>query len=420
MLVCRFHCKKALLALCWIIPSIGCEPEREQETLSAHLVADSRQLKPQIIESKNPRRPSETETREPAPGVKSANAYKHEMISGDAALYSRDFDKALKHYFAALDLRPNHMAPALRALRCLRLHGRAEARDNVTRIVRRKIERLARNPKTAGAAYLLAARLAIALGQSGEAIDKASVAVHKLPNLGVAWRIMGEAAMVAEQWPRAVRALQKAADLGLKAAPGTWERLADALDESGELDRAEKAARKAIELTGRDKNALRRRLNLLAAIEKHRGHLSKAEKTLKHALTLGASDAAVIHNYGALAESQSKVKMAIKHYKHALALTPSPETQWRLARALLKLERPSAALEALLAAAGSMDRWTWPDSTRWWVSFDLGKLYAKAKLWKQALAWFNDALGEARTVESIRKIRGWVTILHSRSPAHKP
>ena len=90
--------------------SIGCEAEREQETLPKHPVADSRQAKPGTAKTKTPRRPLETETREPPSGAKHANAYQHEMIAGDAALYSRDFDKALKHYFAALDLRPNHMA----------------------------------------------------------------------------------------------------------------------------------------------------------------------------------------------------------------------------------------------------------------------------------------------------------------------
>ncbi len=61
-----------------------------------------------------------------------------------------------------------------------------------------------------------------------------------------------------------------------------------------------------------------------------------------------------------------------------------------------------------------MDRWSWPASTRWWVSFDLGKLYAKARLNKRALDWFGDALTEARDADATRKIRSWITTLSSR------
>ena len=335
------------------------------------------------------------------------------MIAGEAALYSGEYERALRHYFAAMDLRPKHMAPALGALRCLRLHGHAEARTNVSRTVQAKIKRLSADPKTLGAAYLLAARHAIALGKTGEAIDKASVAVRELPDMGVAWRIFGDAAMVSEQWGRAVHAFRKAADLGLKAKAGTWERLADALDELGDLPGAERAARKSLAMTGSDPNAKRRRLSLLAVILKHGGQLEEALQTIKEALKLGPRDPAAIHNHATILEAVGKPKEAVKRYQEVLTITASPTSSWRLAHAFLKLDKHEEALKALLFSAANMDRWSWPASTRWWVSFDIGKLFVKARLVKRALDWFGDALVEARDADAARKIRGWITLLAS-------
>src|SRR5690606_26999496 len=133
--------------------------------------------------------------------------------------------------------------------RTLVLPGQGEARASVEAQVRRKIEAYLAQPETEGAAHLLAARLALALGETGEALDKARLAVERMPDLGVAWRVLGEAAMSAELWGEAVTALRRAADLGLQAGPGTWERMADAYDELGELRDAEAAARRALELT---------------------------------------------------------------------------------------------------------------------------------------------------------------------------
>jgi tetratricopeptide (TPR) repeat protein len=342
------------------------------------------------------------------------------MIEGSAKLYSGLYEQALSHYFAAMDARPKHMSPALGALRCLVVKGHAEERANIARIVGTKIKSLASNPKTRGAAYLLEARLAIALGKTGEALDKARLAVQRLPKLGVAWRVLGEAAMGAESWGQAVAALEEAARLGLKAAPGTWERLADALDELGHVAEAQAAAEKALSLTGADPNAHRRRLNLLAAILKHGGRLEEALETVRKALALGPEDPAILHNKASLVEATGKIEEAVTLYQAALKIGRSPTTSWRLGHALLKLERHAEAFEAFKDSAGTMDRWSWPRSTRWLPSFELGKLHYRARLHRRSIHWFEIALREARTFESSKRIRSWLAFVSGEGDEEAP
>ena len=286
--------------------------------------------------------------------------------------------------------------------------GNAEARSNIETAIRAKIEAHQKRPETLGAAYLLNARLAIALGNIGEAMDKARLAVQRLPTLGVAWRVYGEAAMAAELWGDAVSALRKAAELGLKAAPGTWERLADSLDELGELKAADKAAREAVRLTGQDRHARRRRLTLLAVVSKHHGELDEAARLLEKALKLGPNDPVVLHNLGSVAEARGQLPEALALYNKSLASTPTPMTSWRLGHLFLKLDKPQKALTAFTKAAAHVARWTWPRSTRWWPAYEVAKLYATARKYKTAAGWFEDALREARTAEATREVRSWL------------
>lgn len=338
-------------------------------------------------------------------------AYRSAMIAGGAALYSGRFELALTHYFHAMDLQPDHMSPALGALRCLNLRGNGEARGNVKRRVQDKVDRLSANPKTEGAGFLLAARLAIALRKPGEALDKARLAVDRLATLGVAWRVMGEAAMLAEQWAQAVDALRMASSLGLSAAAGTWERLADALDEHGRPQEGVVAARQALVLTGHDLHARRRRLNLLATLLKHAGHLEDARVTIQEAVNLDPRDPAVLHNQATITEASGKVEAAITLYKAALSSANVPMTRWRLGHALLKLERYGEAFEAFKACAASMDRWTWPASTRWLPLFELGKLHHRAELNSLSVHWFELSLRETRSFEASKQVRSWLAFV---------
>lgn len=359
--------------------------------------------------SAGPRRPAEPEGRAREPvSPEARTAYQSAMIDASAALYSGLFDDARRHYLQATDLRPEKTAPLLGALRTMMPKGHAEARAGIERQLEKKIVAYRSDPKTRGAGFLLGARLATAMQRPHEALDAARLAVQHLPNLGVAWRVLGEAALMAEQWTRAVEAFRRAADLGLSARSGTWERMADALDELGDLGEAESAARKALMFTGRDAHAKRRRLNLLATILKHRGNLEEAWSVSEMALELGSEDPAVLHNRATLEEARGHPEEALELYRMALARTAIPMTSWRLGRLLLKLDRRQEGLEALTDASAHLDKWTWPRSTRWWPAYDVGRVYARSGYDKQAVGWFEDAMREARTSQSLRKVRSWL------------
>jgi tetratricopeptide (TPR) repeat protein len=370
--------------------------------------------------TRKPRRPAEREGRDTLWTTESKDVYRRAMILGSAKYYSGLFEEALAHYLVAMDARPKHMSPALGALRCLGIRGHAEQKANITRTIRKKIDHLSANPSTQGAGYLLGARLAIALGQTGEALDQARLAVQRLPKLGVAWRVLGEAAMTSEEWQQAVNALDEAARLGLQAAPGTWERLADTLDELGDLERAHEAAKKAVELTGNDPHARRKRLNLMAVIQKHQGQYKDALATIGKAEAYGASDPSLIHNKASIIEASGNIKEAIALYREALEITQSPMTAWRLGHALMKLEEFADAFDAFKSAAANMDRWSWPSSTRWMPPFELGKLHFRARLHERSIHWFEIALREAQDFESSKKIRSWLAFVSGQSLDKKP
>ena len=334
--------------------------------------------------------------------------YARAMIAGDAALYSGLFDRARQEYLKALEARPDKTAPALGALRAVRGRGRGEARSGLIRTIRKKIQKLRAQPETIGAGHLLEARLAIALGRPGDAMDAANMAAELLPKLGVAWRVRGEAAMIAEDWAAAAECFAKAADLGLRAKAGTWERMADALDELGRLADAERAARRAVELTGQDPNALRRRRNLLALILKRRGDLDGAREQIGQARSLAPADPKVLHNAAAIEEATGNIDKALALYGQALELAPLPMTLWRRGRLYLLHDRHNQALAHFRKAAAAPEHWTWPPSTSFWPAFDTAKLYARAKRFDQAIGWFEDAARLATLPKDQKEIRSWI------------
>lgn len=334
--------------------------------------------------------------------------FDEQMRLGDSALYSGRFEEAREHFLRAMDLRIDSMAPALGAIRAMVAPGQADAREQIRQRIESKIGKLMEREDTFGSAWLLSARLALALHDPGRALDAAQLAVAELPEMGVSWRVLGEAALAAEHWGVAVDAFQTAVSLGLEAEAGTWERLADAFDELGDLSGAERAARQAVEMTGRDPHAKRRRLNLLAVIIKHRGDLDGAAKVANEARMLGPNDPAVLHNLGVIAEARNRPEEAIEHYQRAVAETPVPMTLWRLGRTQLELDRPNDALASFMRAAGNLERWTWPTSQRWMPAWEVGKLFARANRWQDAIGWFEDALREARSAEAIREIQSWL------------
>jgi len=411
----------ALIAV--LVQAPACSKETSQADATSNeatAAAKTTFVKTPKITKRKPRRPPESEGRETIWTTESKDVYRRAMILGAAKHYSGLYEDALGHYLTAMDARPKHMSPALGALRCLVIKGHAEQKANITRTVRKKIEQLSSKPSTLGAAHLLGARLAIARGKTGDALDQALLAVQKLPKLGVAWRVLGEAAMIAESWQQAVDALNEAAKLGLKAAPGTWERLADTLDELGHVQKAREAAERALELTGNDPHARRRRLNLLAVILKHEGKLDEALETIDKANEYGAGDPAVLHNHASVMEGQGNVKEAVRLYREAFTISNSPTTAWRLGHALMKLEQFADAFDAFNHAAGNMERWAWPSSTRWMPPFELGRLHFRAQLHDRSVHWFEIALQEARDFEASKRIRSWLAFVAGQSSRKNP
>jgi tetratricopeptide (TPR) repeat protein len=380
-----------VLALC---PHGGCKREVPVEAPDASL------------SKSNARRPSESEGRHEEPTEEVVDAYDEALRLGDAALYSGRFEVARDQFLKAMELRVDSMTPALGAIRALALEGQSEARLQIRERVEKKVSALLSNPETAGSGWLLSARLAIALRDTGRALDAARLAVAELPDMGVSWRVLGEAAMVAEQWDEAIRAFQVATAKGLEAEAGTMERLADAFDEVGNLEAAETAAQSAVEMTGKDKHARRRRLNLLAVIRKRRGDLDGAEESANAARLLGPDDPAVLHNLGSIAEARGRFEDALRLYGEAVSETPVPMTLWRMGHVELALERPEEALASFKRAAGNMDRWTWPASERWKPAYEVGRLYMRASRWGDAIGWFEDSLREARSIEAVRELQG--------------
>ncbi|MEZ4267279.1 MAG: tetratricopeptide repeat protein [Myxococcota bacterium] len=367
------------------------------------------------------RRPREEEGRlEPEVAPRELSDYDRAMIEGDAAIYSGRFDRAREQYLRAMELAPDRTSAALGALRTMAVAGHGEERAGIEQRIEMKIAEYRERPETIGASWLLSARLAIALMEAGESMDRARLAVEKLPDLGVAWRVLGEAAMINEHWGQAVDAFRRAAALGLGAQSGTWERLADALDEQGEQAQAAQAARRALELTGGDRHARRRRLNLLASIEHHAGDLDAAERAVRNALALGADDPAVLHNAGVMAEARGDQEGALRYFKRALTEVPVPMTAWRMGHLLLELDRRQDAVEAFTQAAAHLDRWTWPRSTRWWPAYDVGKLYAHASQLRESIGWFEDALREARSARAIREVQSWLAFARVQSDPDAP
>ena len=84
-------------------------------------------------------------------------------------------------------------------------------------------------------------------------------------------------------------------------------------------------------------------------------------------------------------------------------------SSWRLGHLLLKQDRRKEAVRALYDAAGRLDLWSWPDSTRWLPAFDIGKVYALAGHERESIGWFEDAMREARGGNAIREVRTWLT-----------
>jgi len=362
------------------------------------------------LESGSPnRRPQEDEGRQEEDTSDAAfDAFDEAMRLGDAALYSGAYEAARLQFLRAMELRIDSMSPALGAIRSMVIEGQAEARTQLAERIGKKVKQLLNSEPTVGSGWLLAARLALAERDAGAALDAAHLAVQELPEMGVSWRVLGEAAMAAEHWGEAVDALQMAVALGLEAEAGTWERLADAQDELGDLEAAEKAARQAVEMTGTDPHARRRRLNLLAAILKHRMNLEDAEKVAERARELGPTDPAVLHNLGAIAEAKNQPEVALAFYQQAVAEVPVPMTLWRLGRLQLELDRPQDALVSFKRSAGNLSRWSWPLTERWLPAYEVGKLYGRAELWADAIGWFEDALREARTADAIREVQSWL------------
>ena len=361
------------------------------------------------VEGSPNRRPSEDEGRQEADTSDAAvDAFDEAMRLGDSALYSGNYEAARLSFLRAMELRDDSMSPALGAIRSMVIEGQAEARTQIAERIRKKVKQLLDNEATAGSGWLLAARLALAERDAGAALDAAHLAVQELPEMGVSWRVLGESAMAAEHWGEAVDALQMAVALGLEAEAGTWERLADAQDELGDLEAAEKSARQAVEMTGSDPHARRRRLNLLAAILKHRMNLEDAQKVAEQARALGPNDPAVLHNLGAIAEAKNQPDVALAFYQQAVAVVPVPMTLWRLGRLQLELDRPQDALLSFKKAAGNLSRWSWPLTDRWLPAYEVGKLYGRAELWPDAIGWFEDALREARTADAIREVQSWL------------
>jgi tetratricopeptide (TPR) repeat protein len=390
-----------LLGAAGALSCAGCGPSQGSVDTAAPL--------PDSGHANTNRRESEGEGRqEDLASEGDVDQFDEQMRLGDAALYSGRFEAAREHFLRAMDLRVDSMAPALGAIRALVTPGQADAREQIRARIEGKIGKLMEREDTVGSAWLLSARLALALHDPGRALDAAHLAVTELPEVGVSWRVLGEAALSAEHWGEAVDAFQTAVSLGLEAEAGTWERLADAFDELGDLQAAEGAARQAVEMTGKDPHAKRRRLNLLAVIMKHRGDLEGAAKTASEARMLGPDDPAVLHNLGSIAEARNRPEEAIEHYQKAVAEAPVPMTLWRLGRIQLELDRPNDALASFMRAAGNLDRWTWPTSQRWMPAWEVGKLFARANRWPDAIGWFEDALREARTAEAIREVQSWL------------
>jgi tetratricopeptide (TPR) repeat protein len=355
------------------------------------------------------RLPEEESRLEPEATQAIRSEYSASMMDGSAALYSGQYDEARRQYLRAMDLRPKKMAPALGALRAMAPHGHGEERANVARAVQRRVDDLLANPKTRGAGELLAARKSAALGKPGAAMAHAHLAAAHLPELGAVWRAVGEAAAQSELWSKAVEAYGRALSLGLKARAGTLERLADALDELGHYTEAESAIRESIAKTGSDPHAKRRRLNLLGVVLKHQGQHEAARTVTSSALKLDETDPAVLHNLAAIEEARVKLEVAERLYRKALTETQVPMTSWRLGHLLLKQDRRKEAVRALTDAAARLDRWSWPDSTRWLPAYDVGKVYALAGHEREAIGWFEDAMREARGGKAIREVQTWLT-----------
>jgi len=355
------------------------------------------------------RRPSEGEGRQALVASEATvDAFDEAMRLGDAALYSGRYEVARTEFLRAMELRVESMTPALGAVRSMVLGGQTEARKQIAERIDKQVQTLLAHEDTAGSGWLLAARLALAQHDTGAALDAAHLAVQALPDMGASWRVLGEAAMAAEHWGEAVEALQMALALGLEAEAGTWERMGDAKDELGDLEAAERAARQSVEMTGADVHARRRRLNLLAVILKHRMNLEDAAKVADEARALGADDPAVLHNLGAIAEARNQPEQALAFYQQAVQEVPVPMTLWRLGRLQLALDRPNDALASFKRAAGNLERWSWPASDKWLPTYEVGKLYARAERWSDAIGWFEDSLREARGADAIREVESWL------------
>jgi tetratricopeptide (TPR) repeat protein len=395
-------------ALWLLLPGLGCGPGEADGPAASQTVL-------------RPRRGPEAETR---PGAIAENAseeaFERAMRLGDAALYAGRFELARDQFLQAMALRPDSMAPALGAVRALQIRGGAEARAELASRIARRAAALAQDPATHGSGLLLTARLALARGAPREALDAAYLAVLELPEAGAAWRVLGEAAMADEHWSDAVRALRRALELGVEAEAGTWERLADALDELGDPPGAVDAARKAVALTGGDPHARRRRLNLLAVVLRHDGQREDAEEALEQAALLGPDDPAVLHNRAAFAEARGELEEALALYEQALAQTSSPTTLWRVGKLHLKRDAPEAALSAMIQAAGQIDRWTWPLSLRWHPAWEVGKLYSRAGRYRDATVWFEDAARETRDGASEREVRAWLAWARAQADGPAP
>ena len=62
----------------------------------------------------------------------------------------------------------------------------------------------------------------------------------------------------------------------------------------------------------------------------------------------------------------------------------------------------------------------WPASTRWLPAYEIAKLHLRARAYKTAVRWFEDALRQARTLEAAREIRSFLAYTHAEAAEARP
>lgn len=170
------------------------------------------------------------------------------------------------------------------------------------------------------------------LGRDEEALDSFHMALHHQPGFGEARRGLGQSLLACGRVQEARAAFQQ--DIASAPHPESWFGLARSFQTVGELEAAEAAYRRALELDP----GMVKALNNLGLVYRELGRFAEAAEVLRRALQLAPDFLPARANLGLAHYDMAQMEAAVACFERVLAEVPDyDEALWNLAVARLSV-----------------------------------------------------------------------------------